>query len=422
MHLLKHVIIADSTSSLNGQTVDLRIADGKIIELGNGLATGNKETVVDLKGAYVSPGFIDIGPYLGDPGHEEREDIESLAASGLRGGYTALAPLPNTEPARHDKSGIRYLIERSRDLPVALLPLGAVSLKTEGKDITEMIDMHHAGAVAFTDGLHPITSAGLLSRALHYVKSFGGTVINQPLDDSLSPGGQLHEGVISTQLGMRGIPDLSETLTVHRDLELLAYADSRLLVHLISSADSLPMIKTAKEKGLAAFASVSALHLQFTVAELADFDSNFKVLPPLRAEADRQALINGVVDGTIDCIVSNHVAHQEEGKKLEFAYADFGSLGLETCFAQTSTVLGGRLKADQLAALFCHGPRRALNLPTLSIEQGASAEFSFFQLNKEWTFNRQNLAGKGDNSPLLGKVLKGGVVGIYRNGQFHSSH
>lgn len=422
MHLLKHVTIADITSSENGRTVDLRISDGRITEIGTGLSVGKKETIIDLKGAYVSPGFIDIGPYLGDPGHEEREDIESLVAAGLRGGYTALAPLPNTQPIRHDKSGIRYLTERSRGLPVALLPLGAVSMKTEGNDLTEMIDMHHAGAVAFTDGLHPITSAGLLSRALHYVKSFGGTVINQPLDDSLSPGGQLHEGIVSTQLGMRGIPDLSETLTVHRDLELLAYADSRLLLHLISCAKSLELIKAAKAKGLAAFASVAALNLQFTVEQLADFDSNFKVLPPLRAETDRQALVDGVVAGVIDCVVSNHVAHQEEGKKLEFSYADFGSLGLESCFAQASTVLGDRLTPAELAALFSHGPRRSLNLPTLSIEKDAAAELSFFQLDREWTFSREDLAGKGDNSPLLGKVLKGGPVGIYRNGQFHPSH
>ncbi|MEM9837138.1 MAG: dihydroorotase [Bacteroidota bacterium] len=421
MHLLKHLTIADRESPENGRQCDLRIEDGIIVEIGENLLPGSEEEVIDLSDTFVSPGFIDIGPYLGDPGHEEREDITSLIAAGLRGGYVALAPLPNSEPTRHDKSGIRYLIESSKHFPLDLLPLGAISLNTEGKDITEMIDMHQTGAIAFTDGLHPVTSAGMMSRALHYVKSFSGTIINQPFDPALAPGGQMHEGIISTQLGMRGIPHLSETLCLHRDLKLLAYADSRLLVHLISTAESVDMIATAKASGLAVFASVAPLNLQYTDAALAGFDSQFKVSPPLREEADRQALLQGIRSGTIDCVVSNHIAHQEDNKKLEFPYAAFGSLGLESCLAQVNTVLGDSIATDALAALFSHGPRKALQLPPLSIAVGLPASLSFFRRDLEWTFTTDQLAGKGINSPLIGQTLRGRALGIYHRGQFYST-
>lgn len=417
MHLLKQLTIADLHSPYDGQLCDLRIADGQLVEIGPQLASKASETVVEMKGHYVSPGFFDIGAYLGDPGHEDREDITSLAAAAIRGGYTSVAVLPNTDPVRHDKSGIRYLQERSKGLDVHLLPLGAISRDTAGKDITEMIDMHQAGALAFTDGLRPVNDAGLMLRALEYAKSFGGIIINQPLQAKLAAGAQIHEGPMSTQLGMLGFSALSETLAVHRDLELLAYTQSKLLLHLISSAQSVELLRKAKQQDLQVAATVSAMHLQFTVDELANFDVNFKISPPLREESDRQALIEAVLDGTIDGIVSHHIGCTTEEKELEFPYADFGSLGLETAFGQAATVLAARISPSRLAALFSHGPRKALGVERLHIQEGAAAELTFFQLAASWEVEPTDLASKNHNTPMLGRKLSAKPSGVYSFGK-----
>ncbi len=419
MYLLKQLTIADPASPHDGSSCDLLLAGGKILAIDTVLEAKAGAVVIDMSGHYASPGFLDIGAYLGDPGHEEREDIESLAAAALFGGYTAVAVLPNTHPPRHDKSGVRYLQERSKGLAVHLLPLGAVSQDTAGKDITEMIDMKMAGAVAFTDGLHSISDAGLMLRALQYAKHFEGTIINQPLHPKLSQGAQMHEGYLSTQLGMLGFPTMSETLVVQRDLELLEYTQSRLLIHLLSAAKSVELVAAAKQKGLVVSASVSAMHLQFTEEELYDFDSNFKLLPPLRAEEDRQALLAAIRSGVIDCVVSNHVGCQVEQKELEFPYADFGCLGLETAFAQTATVLAEQLSPGELAALFSAGPRQALGLAPQSIAVGQAAVLSFFRLEDRWTVRPQDLAARSRNTPMIGKSLLGRPSGIFQSDTLH---
>lgn len=415
--MLRNALVTDQKSSYNGQQLDLRIREGKIVAIGEALKAEDQEAVVDLKGARVSPGFIDIGPYLGEPGREEREDLISLSLAAARGGYTAVAPLPDAKPARHDKSGIAYLRDQARELPVSILPLGAVSQNLAGQDITEMMDMRAAGAVAFTDAPRSIASAGLMSRALHYVKTFGGIVINCPLDASLAPHGQLHEGPVSTRMGLPGIPPISEQLMLHRDLELLEYADSKLLVHLVSCERSLELLAAAKRKGLGVNASVAALNLQFTSAVMEDFDSAFKVIPPLREASDQAALIGGLLDGTIDCVVSNHIGHDEEHKELEFTYAAFGSPALQSCFAQSCTALGAAVAPDQLAAFFSHGPRRALGLPPLQLEIGAIAELSFFNVDESWGFQPHPATEKGGRNGLNGKRLVGRPIATYHNGR-----
>ncbi|PHI19586.1 dihydroorotase [Lewinellaceae bacterium SD302] len=419
MPLLRNILVTDSRSAHNGQLVDLRITDdeNKIAAIGKKLPRSKDEIEFDLKGVRASPGFIDLGPYLGDPGHEEREDLESLALAAARGGYVAVAPLPDAKPVRHDKSGISYLLDRSKDLAVDFLPLGAISQDLSGTDITEMLDMHAAGAIGFTDAPKPVASAGLMSRALHYVKAFGGLVINQPLDRSLAPHGQLHEGTVSTGMGIPGLPPISEHLMLYRDLELLEYAESALLVHLVSTVRSLEMIRAARQKGLDVSASVAALNLQFTDEAVSDFDPNFKVLPPLRSASDRDALIKGLREGTLDLIVSNHQAHETESKDLEFAYAEFGATALQSCFAQAVTVLGSTFEPAEIAAFFSHGPRRALRLPALAIEEGATASLSFFDLEATGSFAQHPATEKGLNNGLIGRELTGRPVATFRAGK-----
>ncbi len=421
MQLLRQVTIADQLSPYNGQTVDLLIEHGHIAKVAKQIRKPKDCPVYHGKGQWLSPGFLDIGPYLGDPGAEEREDIDSLVAAARRGGYTQLAVLPNTNPVRQDKSGIDYLRRRAENLAVELLPLGAVSRDTKGVEITEMIDMQQAGAVAFTDGLHPIQSAGILKLALNYVKVFGGTIINQPIDLSLAPNAQLHEGPISTQLGMAGFPEMSETIALQRDIELLAYTDSRLLVHLISTSAGLKLVRAARKKGLQLFSSVSAAHLQFTVAAVEDFDPNFKFLPPLREDSDRKALIKGILDGSIDHIASHHQSHHPEAKVLEFPYADFGSQGLEACIAQAYTVLEDKLTPAAFCALFSHGPRTALGLEKHSIEKGQPANLSLFDPDMSWTPTADDFGTKSTNSPLLGQELLGRPVATYHKEQLWTS-
>lgn len=421
MHLLRQVTIADRRSPHNGQTLDLLIENGLIAKIGPKLRKPKDCPVYNAKGQWVSPGFLDIGAYLGDPGAEDREDVHSLAAAGQRGGYTQLAVLPNTDPVRHDKSGVEYLSRRSAALAVDLLPLGAVSRDTAGSEITEMIDMQRAGAVGFTDGLHPIQSAGLLKLALQYVKGFGGTIINQPIDLGLAPHAQLHEGPLSTRLGMPGFPLMSETIALQRDLEVLAYTDSRLLVHLISTSAGLALIKASRKKGLQVFSSVSAAHLQFTVDALESFDPNYKLLPPLREEGDRKALVKAVLQGHIDHIASHHQSHQPEAKILEFPYAEFGSQALETCVAQAYTVLGDQLAPDQFCALFSHGPRKALGLAARHIEVGQLADLSLFDPQQEWTPQPVDFGTKSVNSPLIGQQLQGRPVATYHKEQLWTS-
>lgn len=419
MQLFKNIYVADHQSSYNGKQVDIRISNGKIEAISTDLSPKDGETVTDFDGAMVSPGFLDIGPYLGDPGHEDREDLESLSQAARRGGYTSVAPLPDANPVRHDKSGISYLLQNAKDLAVKILPLGAVSQNLEGQDITEMIDMQRAGAIAFTDGPKSIASSGLMSRALHYVKTFDGLVINAPFSRSLSPHGQLHEGEVSTRMGLPGIPTISEQLMLYRDLELADYADSRLLTHLVSTATAVKMLADARKKGLKVTASVAVLNLQFTDEVMSNFDPNFKVLPPLRAESDRTALIQGLKDGVIDCIVSNHQAHEPEQKSLEFAYADFGCTSLQSCFAQAVTVLKDDMDAATVAALFSHGPRQALGLPKQSIEVDMPAELTFFQFDQTSTFQLHPTTEKGRNNGLIGHDLTGGPIATYVNNQLH---
>lgn len=413
MHLLRQLIVSDRQSEFDGQTVDIRIRNGSIAAIGPDLTAEKQEEVIELEGNYVSPGFVDIGPYLGDPGHEDREDLESLALAAARGGYVAVAPLPDARPARHDKSGITYLLQAARELPVRVLPLGAVSQDLAGQDITEMIDMHAAGAVAFTDGPHPIAAAGLMARALHYVKAFGGLVINTPYDASLSPHGQLHEGPVSTRLGLPGIPALGETLMLHRDLELLAYADSRLLTHLVSTAAAVETLAAARKRSLRVTASVAALNLHLAAPALEGFDTNYKVLPPLRSDADRQALISGLANGTIDCVVSNHRAHVPEDKELEFAHADFGATGLQSCFAQALTAVGDQMPLSELTARFSYGPRHALGLPAVTLRPGDPAELTVFDPHHEGTFAQHPATTKGLNNGAVGLTLRGRPVATY---------
>lgn len=415
--ILKGVRVCDGEQT--GKPLDISIRDGVIDAVGKDLPVPADAEVLASEGtACVSPGWFDVGIQTGDPGFEHREDLQSAAAAAAAGGFTAVACFPNTHPAIDSKSAVAYIRNKTAGGPVTFYPIGAISAHAEGKDLAELYDMHTAGAVAFSDGSRPLQDAGLLLRALQYAQAFDGLIMNWPYHKSIAGGGQMHEGVLSTMLGMKGIPALAEEITVQRDLSLLAYSGGRLHLHLLSTRKGVELVRAAKTAGLPVTASVAAANLCFTDEQLAEFDSNWKVLPPLRDDNHREALLEGLADGTIDFICSNHIPWDTEAKNLEFPFAEFGMIGLETAFALCRTYLQDRLSVEMLVQKWALGPRRALGLPAPEIKPGAPAELTIFDPEFAWTLTVQHIRSKSQNTPFLGRAFKGRVLGIFNRGQF----
>lgn len=415
MLLIKNATIIDSRSPLNGKKRDLLIQEGRIEKIGVKI-TNKKAKVIAHKDLHVSIGWFDIGVHSGEPGLEHREDIQSLTNAAAVGGYTGLACFPNTTPTIQTKSDILFF--KNQSSIVDIYPIGAVSHNCQGKDIAEMYDMAKAGSIAFSDGLHSIQSSGLMKRSLEYVKGIDGVIINHPHDKELSAGGQVHEGTVSTELGMKGLLSLSEELMLKRDIDLLAYTDSRLHVHNISTIGAIDLVKTAKKKGLKVTASVAAANLLFDDRAIASFDTNLKVLPPIRTTKDKTALIKAVKDGLIDCITTNHTPLEEEVKKMEFLYADFGMIGLESTFAIINTQLGSQIPLSQLIHLLAYQSRKVVNIPIPSLETGREANLTLFSPSLEWTFERSSIQSKSKNTPFIGTEMKGKVLGIVNKGTY----
>jgi len=417
--LVKQATIIDPQSPFHQQQQDLHIQDGQIVAIADQLEVKDAR-VIEAPGLHVSPGWVDIGVQIGDPGFEHREDITSATQAAARGGYTAIAPFPNTDPVMDTKAALTYWRNQSMGNLVELLPIAAITSHCNGKDITEMIDMQRAGAIAFSDGSESTQHNGMMMRALQYVRAFDGVVINRPFDSSIAGDGQMHEGLVSTQLGMKGIPHLAEEMIVARDINLAAYTASKLHLHAISTAGSVDLVRQAKAAGVQVSCSVAPLNLFYQEDSLAHFDAHFKVLPPLREKSDSMALVEGLRDGTIDFVISNHVPLEEERKKLEFAYADFGAIGLETCYALLSTHLKD-FGQEEIVALLCHQVRKVFDLAQPVVVPGAAADLTLFLPAQQWKFSLEDVGSKSANSPLLGQHFSGRVLGIIQGRQSYFS-
>lgn len=411
--LVRQIKFFAPASSWHGKTADLLLENGRIARIGANLPNPEAAPEIHREGLCVSPGWLDLFGAAGEPGLEHREDFASAARAAAAGGFAAVCLLPNTRPALHSKSEIHLVRNASAGLPVTLFPLGAITRNCEGSEPAEMYDMQAAGAVAFTDGKNPVQNGGVLLRALQYVKPFGGLVIQSPLDKQLSGGGHLHEGRVSTLLGMRGLPALAEEVMVQRDLRLLEYTDSRLHLANLSTAESVSLVRQAKAKGLAVSASVNPISLFFTEDALLDFDTRLKVMPPIRDERHRQALIEGLADGTIDCFVSNHVPLDPESNDLEFPYASFGAIGWETAFAALRTALWDVLSWEKLVEKWAVAPWKILGQEVPKVEEGEPARLSFFLPDEAWTFGEGDIRSKSRNSPFIGQAFRGRPINIY---------
>ncbi len=414
--LIKRVRVVNPLAAPLASLLDIFIVDGVIRRIAPDLQF-EADTIFDVAGVCVSPGWMDVGVQACDPGFEHRENLHTAAQAAAAGGFTAIAVQPNTQPAIHTKSEVLYIKQITQNWLVDCYPIGAVSENCEGKDITEMLDMRAVGALAFSDGKKPVEHSGLMLKALQYVLAFDGVVINTPMDKTIAADGQMHEGITSTTLGLRGIPNLAEELMVQRDLHLLAYSGSRLHIANVSTAGAVARIREAKAQGLKVTASVAALNLLYEDAAIAEFDTNLKVLPPLRSTADREALLAGLQDGTLDFITSNHTPVDEDAKKREFPYADFGAIGLETAFAVSRTALRDRLSLEQLVEKLAIAPRLAMGLPVPIIAEGQAANLTIFHPDERWTFRESDIRSKSKNTPLLGVELTGRVLAVINNCQ-----
>ncbi|NNE27717.1 MAG: amidohydrolase family protein, partial [Saprospiraceae bacterium] len=332
------------------------------------------------------------------------------------GGFTGLALFPNTNPPIDDKSSLQFIINATQSLLVDFYPIGAISKNIEGKEITEMMDMAHNGAVAFSDGIKSVQLSGLLLRALQYAKSINGLIIHHPDDSSLSNENQIHEGIVSTSLGLKGSPSIAEVLTLERDVLLSQYAETQILLHNLSSGQSIDRLKQLDSDNI--FASVSYLNLCKSDEALSGFDVQYKVNPPLRSEVDQQALVKATRKGVIQIINANHVPLEEEQKKKEFVYAELGAIGLQTCFAALRT-FAPKLDTDTLVNCLAINPRKILGLEKIEFTAGHSANLTIFDLDEQWTFDRNNNHSKSKNSPFFGQEFDAKVVGIINGRKSH---
>lgn len=402
------------------QKADVLIEGGKISAVAETILPEQSKgsEIIEAEGKYLSPGFFDLNASFGEPGDEPKETIESGTAAALAGGFTGLALQSLSKTAIQTRSEVLYLINQARHLAVDIHPVGAVSVNREGKDITELFDMYQAGAKAFSDGTKAINDAGLMSRALLYVKNFGGLIFSFPEDRAIAGSGRMNEGRMSTYLGMKGVPVLAEELMVSRDLYLAEYNDSKLHFSTISCKGSVDLIRAAKKKGLKVTCDVAAHHLVLTEDVLEYFDTNYKVKPPLRAQEDVDALLAGLEDGVIDAVVSQHTPHEVEFKDVEFEIAANGIIGLQTVLP---LLVRSGFHPETIVEKIAVRPRAILGIPLPNLVVGSDINFVLFDTHTEWVFDKENNRSMSANSPFIEDTLKGKVFVVGNKSQLFVS-
>ncbi len=411
--LLQAAEIIDRSSPFHQKVKNVLITNGKITEIGD--KNFSADRVIKAEGMKLTIGWFDLGTLIGDPGLEHKEDLESVAKAAAAGGFTEIAILPNTIPAIQSKNEVSYITGGNDNRLVQIHALAAVTKNTKGEELTEMIDLHEAGAVAFTDGLKPIWHTDIFLKSLQYLQKFNGLLIDHPEDIWLNMFGQMHEGINSTKLGLKGMPRIAEDIAVGKNLELLGYAGGKLHFSKISSAKAIDMIRQAKKK-LAVTCDITVYQPLLDDSLLMSFDTNYKVNPPLREKSDADALIKALKDGTVDVICSGHSPHEDESKSLEFDLADPGMINLQT-FAANLAMLSKSVDWDALLEKVTVNPRRLLQQEIPKIEPEVRANLTLFDPNHRWTFDERNNLSKSRNSPWFGKQIVGKAVAVFNNGR-----
>jgi dihydroorotase len=410
--ILRNAKIIDKKSAFHNKTSDILIEDGLIQKIGNSLPNSENATEIKLDNLHVSQGWFDSSVSLGEPGFEDRETIANGLEVAGKSGFTGIALQPNSYPIIDNQSQINFVINKSNGFATQLFPIGALTKESHGKDMAELYDMKNAGAIAFGDYNKSLDNANLLKIALQYVQDFDGLVLAFAQDENIKGNGVANEGLVSTRLGLKGIPNLAEELQVSRNLFLLEYTGGKLHIPTISTAKSVGLIREAKAKGLKVTCSVAVHHLVLTDEKLEGFDTRYKVSPPLRIENDRQALINGILDGTIDMITSDHNPIDIEHKKMEFDSAKNGTIGLESAFGALMTVLPLETIIEKLTS-----GKTTFGLETNTIAEGQKANITLFNPEGKSVFTKQNILSKSKNSAFLEQEMIGKVYGIINQNQ-----
>ncbi len=419
--ILKNTHIIDPLQNLD-KKADILIENGKITKIATQIQQTKDKTVVDLKGAVVAPGFIDMHVHLREPGYEHKATIATELASAVAGGFVGVACMPNTNPAIDDGSIVCYIKDQSEKTLNGLIdvyPIAAVTVNRDGKQITEMAELSEAGVVGFSDDGNPVGNAHIMRIALEYSKMFNKPIIQHAEEKSLTHDGVMNEGFVSTTLGLPGIPTIAEALMIQRDIMLTVYCGGKYHVAHLSTKLGLELIREAKRNGLPVTCEVTPHHFTLTEEEVRSFDTNTKMHPPLRTQEDVDAMKEGLSDGAIDVIATDHAPHSYDEKQVEYLYAPFGIVGLETAIglSVSELVKPGVLTLAQMIEKFTVNPRRILNLPQATIKAGENACLTIFNPEEEWTVDIQRLKSKSKNSPFHGRKLFGKPVGVINNGR-----
>ena len=422
--LISKAEVIDLSSPFHGKTCDIWLNGGQIEKIevsGKSSAIPIKSyKLIDGTGCFVMPGLCDMRADFCDPGYEQKETLESGSMAALMGGFTDVALLPATQPARDSKIGINYVRNQSENLPVYLHAYGCISQDRNGEDMAEMYDMFQAGAIGFTDGNRALQHSGLLLRTLLYNKIFGGLTLVFPEDKFISEGTMVHEGEISTMLGLKGAPSLSEELMVQRDIELVKYTGGKIHFSTISSKGSVELIRKAKKLGLQITADVAFANLCYSDENLRDYDANYKLKPYLRSKGDQKALWDGIQDGTIDAIVSNHQPQDKESKQVEFAYALPGMITLQTLLPVLLQNKPKQVELPKLIAALTSQPRNILNLVQAEIKENVLANLLIYNPKQSWTFDCN--FSKSENTPLLKNKITGAITHVVCKNKLHSTN
>ena len=423
--LIKNGRVIDPASGRDG-IADVWIEDGLVKGIGAGLASSGA-TEFDATGMIVAPGFIDMHVHLREPGFEHAETIESGSRAAAAGGFTSICPMPNTSPVNDSVTVTSYIVEKARRRAIVnVFPIGAITKGSAGEELAAIGSMKEAGAVAISDDGRPVMNARVMRRAMECARSFGIPVINHCEDLHLSAGGDMHEGLESVRLGLRGIPGVSEEVMVARDILLAELTGARYHVAHISSKHSVEMVGFAKLRGLSVTAEITPHHFALADTDMHPYDSNYKMKPPLRSVADVESMIEGVVNGAIDAIATDHAPHAGSEKMQEFEQCPFGILGLETAIAVSleRLVHSGRISLVHLVRMFTANPAWILNLNHVdrgpargTLAPGSAGDVTVFSTERDWTYDVNKSPSKSRNSPFDGKKFKGGPVATIVGGQ-----
>jgi len=399
---------------------EILLKNGKINDVGKSISADGVDEL-DANGAVVTHGFCDIHAHFREPGREDKETLVTGSRAALAGGFTTVCVMPNTNPPLDSPESIRFIAEKAEDLSIQLYPIGAVTVGQNGKEMTEMGEMVKAGAVAFSDDGIPIIDGEVMRLALEYSTQFDVPIINHAEDVDLRGSGQMNEGRWSTRLGLAGIPDVSESIMVERDLQVAGFTGGRIHVPHVSTEKSVHAIRRAKENGVNISAEVTPHHLYFDDSALQTYDTNLKVAPPIRSEADREAMIGAISDGTVNCIATDHAPHTVEEKESPFEYAPCGMIGLESAFGAVWKMLSDKkMSLLDVVRKLTVMPRQIIGFDSDLFAKGAEAELVFLNPDQEWTFGLEHIRSKSRNSPFVGETLKGQVVSVVSRGQIIS--